>query len=477
MYLRVKNNAPVSHVIAQTMGKSIQEGKDILRLGAVYYQPKEEIEGELGNSFEVVKGALHFRRIMGDFLVSEGDAIRFYPNPRRHRPILQRVLENLDFSRDFSFDWNNTVLEETENYLVLKKPAGIPCHASVSNYIDNILWIMQNEVLNATLPPTRDNGDIEILSTDPIYARSLDLFLPQRLDTDTSGLLLVAKTSLWISQLGKLLQKKKYRKWYKLLLCYKVSSTQSKPVMDGTLLETFRTGDLLDSFIVKTSVSPKEYFWTTTDCQHKEVQDASLRIEQIGAPIVKSFSEWMRWQQELQSTISNDSPLDSIYLCSAMDHWLSGMQRQQSKSSASTDSLICFQEITVELLTGRTHQIRGQFQALQRFPTLHESFQGCDIHIAGDHLYPGASYPHFLQEEDDMEGSSPFLALVSYGIELDLPFSSHPKQNHPSQSREESTEQSTATDNQFAKRKKRNVLEPLKVNLGKCWWSLLYENI
>ena len=57
---------------------------------------------------------------------------------------------------------------------------------------------------------------------------------------------------------------------------------------------------------------------------------------------------------------------------------------------------ISFWEIDLQLITGRTHQCRGQLHN-------HEM----DMHIAGDNLYGGAT----SSISKDMYSSSPFLAL------------------------------------------------------------------
>jgi 23S rRNA-/tRNA-specific pseudouridylate synthase len=505
MYVRVRRSAPISCVISETARISVQDANSILLLGAVYYQPKDEIVGEIAETFETKEGAFHLKRIVGDFIAQEGDVVRFYAFPRRYKPILQTVFEMFD-PQKVEFDWQSTIIQETENYVLMNKPAGIPCHATVSNFVDNILWILRDIPHNLHGQLALPQSELPTLTTTPIYAPKLDVYLPQRLDTDTSGLLLVAKSSRWISQLGKLLQKKRYRKWYKLLLCYTVSSRDLSQFMSEEgheLLETFKVEDELKSFLVLSAKAPKEYLWLASDCGNSELQDAALRIEKIERPLAKSYPEWSQWIEDFYETIDEESPSEHLHLFSAMNSWLVDIKRKQDAamqvSSIPADPSenlehIVFQEVTVELLTGRTHQIRGQFQALQRLPGLPSQYRDCGIHIAGDHMYVGASYSKLLQDVDGIEGASPYLALVSYGLELQVP---HPPSSSETMNNNSISSSSTrandlseidllqvnqpphisqgTSSNLSRKMKRRNVLEPLKVDLGRCWWSCLYE--
>lgn len=70
---------------------------------------------------------------------------------------------------------------------------------------------------------------------------------------------------------------------------------------------------------------------------------------------------------------------------------------------------VALQEIVLELVTGRTHQLRGQLHGLQRHPLLQgeraESLR--DFHIAGDRLYQGIT----SLDAEDGSRSCPHLAL------------------------------------------------------------------
>jgi len=89
-------------------------------------------------------------------------------------------------------------------------------------------------------------------------------------------------------------------------------------------------------------------------------------------------------------------------LLSAVDAWAGG---------AGPDRSLTLQEVTLELMTGRTHQARGQLATLG---------SGChsSYHIAGDNIYLGAT--SLPPELVDGYRSSPYLALQASS--LSLPF-------------------------------------------------------
>jgi 23S rRNA-/tRNA-specific pseudouridylate synthase len=74
-----------------------------------------------------------------------------------------------------------------------------------------------------------------------------------------------------------------------------------------------------------------------------------------------------------------------------------------------------FQEVVLELITGRTHQVRGQLQSLQWHPEVMKLQDRIShFHIAGDNLYPGASTQSSRVEHDE-EGDEEAEESMSMG--------------------------------------------------------------
>ena len=90
-------------------------------------------------------------------------------------------------------DWRATVMHNNDDFVVVNKPAGIPVHATVDNRVENVL----HQLAVALVTP---------------------LHVTQRLDTEVSGLLVLAKTRAFQRQFNRLLVERKVKKRYRALV-------------------------------------------------------------------------------------------------------------------------------------------------------------------------------------------------------------------------------------------------------------------
>ena len=118
-------------------------------------------------------------RILSDRALSPGEYIRVHVDPKR-------------FPADV-VDWPASVIHETDEFVVVNKPAGVPVHATVDNRLENVLY-----QLSSALKTT--------------------LYITQRLDTDVRGLLVLAKTREFQRQFNRLLIERKVKKTYRALV-------------------------------------------------------------------------------------------------------------------------------------------------------------------------------------------------------------------------------------------------------------------
>lgn len=174
-------------------------------------------------------------------------------------------------------DLRSRILFSNDEFLVLDKPAGLPTHPTLDNYLENAKVMLERQL-------------------------GRTVYVTHRLDVATSGLLVLAFTPPAQAQINKLFAKRKVRKFYRALV--------EKPVTCG-LIEHFMDPD---SRIPKVMSSEAKEGWL--DCR-LEVLDCE--------------------------------PVKGGYL------------------------------LDIELLTGRTHQIRAQLKAL-------------NVPIIGDQAY-GSSAP------------------------------------------------------------------------------------
>ncbi len=313
-------------------------------------------------------------RIFCDFEIQPDDYIRVHYTPRLY-PIARRPA---------SF-WMERVVFECEHFLVINKPAGIPSNPTVDNFYENILQVYCD--VYGRQEKENDDG-----SGPP-------LFLPQRLDTDTSGLLLMARTKIFAGYFGQLLKDRAtstLKKRYRAL----VASEDGGDDDGGSGLLSPGT---LRGRISRLQVTPRVFVRadplggdtqtdTTADWQYCETT-----IVHSSSRIAMTVAEWMEW-------IDRQTEAEELPLRAAFCEWF-------ARHEGSPGVRIALQELELELVTGRTHQIRGQLQALQRdsggpstgvaqAAALHR------IHLAGDNLYTGCT-----SKSSEPVKMSPHLAL------------------------------------------------------------------
>ncbi len=135
-----------------------------------------EINSE--KSLELLKfGAIYLnknrQRVPVDIKI--GDYIRAHTEPRRF-PVRE-------------MDWKSFLIFENEDFIVVNKPSGIPTHATVANLFENVI-----EQMKLTL--------------------GIDLFVTNRLDVATNGILLLAKTKKFQTSFNNALRDSLVTKYY-----------------------------------------------------------------------------------------------------------------------------------------------------------------------------------------------------------------------------------------------------------------------
>jgi 23S rRNA-/tRNA-specific pseudouridylate synthase len=219
----------------------------------------------------------------------------------------------------------------------LNKPGGLPAHATVDNATENALALFQRHI-----NPNSNNVP---------YAS-----LPQRLDTETSGLLMVATQKEFASYMSKLLQNKT-----------RGATTNSSILQDDTdaiITKHYRClVGITNRQQHETLKHIHQYSTLVThylDAQSPAPKRFVSQIPTSGEDEPNTTTKWLECQLRL---VRVGEPIDRFLL----------LRNSDVMALMPTSSLFVAQ-VEVELLTGRTHQIRGQLAAL-----------GCPI--VGDPLY------------------------------------------------------------------------------------------
>jgi 23S rRNA-/tRNA-specific pseudouridylate synthase len=252
-------------------------------------------------------------------------------------------------------------------FVVLNKPGGVPAHATVDNGSENALSMFQADFASQT-KNVPSASDVE--TTELGYAS-----LPQRLDTETSGLMMIATKKEFSTYISKMLEQK--------------TADHTQHDLNGKFIQATPAADITKQYRCLVCLSNKEQWHEleklslekTVVTHYLDFKSAAPKTFVSHLPLLlegssdqDSKSQWL--QCKLRITRVGDSiPLlvDQCYDEASMQLVQNLWRGGHSSKPASCRSVV---ELEVELLTGRTHQIRGQLKGL-----------GCPI--VGDPLYGG----------------------------------------------------------------------------------------
>lgn len=222
-------------------------------------------------------------RMRQEFLLDSNNVLRIHLMPKRY-PIK-------------SFYLGQAIEAESQDYIIINKPALVPVHPTVDNFKENILFIL-NEIYKE------------------------NIFCVHRLDVETTGLIMFVKNKPAQAHYLKLFSEKKIKKFYKAIVAGK-------------------------------------------------------------GPPSGCYSHWMEKSKRAPKHITDtEQPGAALVELKILD-----------RSDFQGDESSC---LDIELLTGKTHQIRSQLSHLG-FPLLGDSVYG------GGPFPKGLLYSHFLLHSSRIE--------------------------------------------------------------------------
>ncbi|CAJ1932344.1 unnamed protein product [Cylindrotheca closterium] len=276
---------------------------------------------------------------------------------------------------------------DTHGFWVVNKPGGCPSHATVDNGVENVLAVVQQDSSYATLP--------------------------QRLDTETCGLLLVAIRPSFARCMGQLLQAKTKIANQMKSLSGPAQIMESKPMKP--LTKKYRC-----LVVVSDENSKKEVYHRF--CRWRDSRHRVIHYLDASSPAPKRFldtipgdeanlNESTKWQLcQLQITAVSQPytvsiPGISSNLSSAEQLYKALWGENQPVVDSNPMYVL---QLEIDLLTGRTHQIRGQLSAL-------------GAPIVGDALYGGVHNPNNMLLKDSIARASNRMALQCCSLEFKKP--------------------------------------------------------
>lgn len=122
------------------------------------------------------------QRVLADESLEPQDHLQVYLRPRRYAINM--------------INWKKIVVSDTEQFLVVNKPQGIPIHSTDDNLVENVLFQLRRHL-------------------------GKELWTTHRLDSSVSGLVVLAKTEKFQAEFNQLVAQRKVRKFYRALVEHK----------------------------------------------------------------------------------------------------------------------------------------------------------------------------------------------------------------------------------------------------------------
>lgn len=311
--------------------------KHYLKLGAIWFLPADAPRDPSQGQKPVRLSTADLEKTL-----EEGDYLRVHHTPRRF-PLVYNYNWTLD-KNESSYGTPGVVVarDDEKGFWVIDKPSHVPVHPTVDNVLENVAHMIQGALV--------DQGEGNAYVTTP-----------QRLDQNTSGLFVVARKKSFASYYAKLLRRKTdqqlsnspvsgaIHKRYKCLLCLIAPDDDGSWSVASAVNHLARIADeqqVIRHYLEPSIRAPKNFVATPGNDTWAECLLRLTNISQV-YPLVGSVAA-----KEL-----------------ALSLW--------SGDDSIPPNCLAVMEGEVELLTGRTHQIRGQLSA-EGFP------------LVGDAQYGGA---------------------------------------------------------------------------------------
>ncbi len=346
------------------LDNSMLTPKHYLELGSVWFLPADAPR-------DPSQGQKPVRLQVSDLqsTLKEGDYLRVHHTPRRFP-----LVYNYNWTSDKQDDSNGVVVarDDDKGYWVIDKPAHVPVHPTVDNVFENVASMIQQA--------RQEQGEKDVYVTTT-----------QRLDQNTSGLFVVATSKPFAAYFAKLLRRKTEQqlasnssildaihKRYKCLVCLIDSGSGWSVATAMHRLQKYADEQRVMRHYLEPSIRAPKHFAATPG--NDTWVECLLRIKNVGPTCPLVGSEAGRdlatdlWSDKGKSTVFRSL----LVLETTRPILLHGNRLTLILySDAIPTNCVAVVEVEVELLTGRTHQIRGQLLA-EGFP------------LVGDAQYGGA---------------------------------------------------------------------------------------
>ena len=357
--------------------------------------------------------------------------------------------------------------------VIVNKCGGIPSHPTVDNVSENVLSVVKNTMKKQHI----SDGDDKSLST-----------VPYRLDIDTSGLQIVC-SAMFASYYGKLLEAKSkkgqptdhnkqnhhhhqnvpsdytsivhFRKLYRCLVCI-FEHSDGTEINSGTDVELSGATDYQTEYeklrTLRVNETVVTHYIKKDDRSARKTCVDTVPLEDEETQSSTTPNSWLNCRLKIAGVgpltmLSKDSTNVEPFCSNTKDEQPDLVATLWEDEKYKPQHCTHIVELEVELLTGRTHQIRAQLGAMGH-------------PIVGDSLYGGT----FKSLDSHRQRRFNSLALQCCGVDFPRPIIScqRPQTNRKMKRNND--------PNPKRKDKNRTVLVPsddeiLKYRLHDAWWT------
>ena len=326
---------------------------ELIGMGSVWFLPVSAPRDPSQGSKPVRLGAANATGLV----LEEGDYLRVHHYPRRFRACAK-------------YDWSKLITDKTRDdlrpgvivaennetgWVVIDKPPMVPVHMTVDNSQENVAACLQQARTNSVT-------DGSILEELPYVTT------PQRLDQNTSGLLVVATSKVFSAYFAKLLSNKTEQqlgnadeadvqsiggihKLYRCLVCLLPPSLDDDDNVEAASWSVSQATAQLQSFVNEGKVL-------------RHYLEPSIRAPKRFVSELPKDTNW----PECLLKVRKVGPACALVGNQAGNSLATALWNTDASAIQSSERIPAncqaVMELEIELLTGRTHQIRGQMSLI-----------------------------------------------------------------------------------------------------------------
>lgn len=268
------NEILLSNYILTSLKLNKNEINSLISLGSIYYLSVQSNEKP--------------KRILNDRIIFKDDYLRIYLNTSRY---------NVNI-----INWKSLILYDCDDFIVVNKPAGLFFFPSLvfsffsllssspfSTLSTSFLYLyfeISFYYLGISSNPTVGNYQENVAECIRKYLNIEQIYLPHRLDSDTSGVLILGKTQSYAKNFLKM----QYRKKYRTLITWRTGDNDQSidENENNNSIQLPSVGSILTHYMENTTVQPKFVHLNQVE-DSKICQSIVTGMSQI---ISRSISEW-----------------------------------------------------------------------------------------------------------------------------------------------------------------------------------------